>query len=45
MDTILKKLEEALNKPYKRYENIDQILNELKLLVPSYFNEISMNDE
>lgn len=45
MQEIIKKAKVILAKPYKRYENLDQILIKIKNIAPEYFDGIKMNDE
>lgn len=45
MENIIKRVEDILNNPYMRYENLEQVLLSIKLLAPNYFDGIKMNDE
>lgn len=45
MKEILADTKATLVKPYKRYENLDQILKRIKIVAPNYFDGIKMNDE
>ena len=45
MDNIINEVKDITNKPYQRYERLDQILTEIKILAPTYFDGICMSDE
>lgn len=44
MEEIVKSGDILIN-PYKRYENLDQIFKQIKLIAPKYFDGIKMDDE
>lgn len=45
MEKIIDEAKEILSKPYKRYENLDQIFIKIKNIASEYFDGIKMNDE
>lgn len=45
MKKIIEEAECILSKPYKRYENLDQIFIKIKNIASEYFDGIKMNDE